>query len=95
MATPKNIDANESLICPYSLEDGISSANEIYIIIPETTAKTIPRTKSLINGFKNKNEINAPRGSAIPERNEYFNAFALLLVAKYIGMAMAIPSGIL
>ena len=48
-----------------------------------------------MKGFKHKNAINAPRGSAIPDKKAYFMALYLLLVAKYIGIAIAIPSGML
>lgn len=82
MLIPKNIEATESPVYPYFLEEGISSSNDIYIIIPQTTAKIIPSISSLIKGFKHKKAISAPKGSAIPDRNEYLRALYLLLVAK-------------
>ena len=63
--------------------------------MPQTTAKIMPRISSLINGFKNKNDKNAPSGSVIPDQKEYLIALYRLPVEKYIGIAMAIPSGIL
>lgn len=95
MQNPKNVDINAIFEYPYFWEDGISSASDIYSIIPQTTAKIIPNIRSLMKGFKHKNAINAPRGSAIPDKKAYFMALYLLLVAKYIGSAIAIPSGML
>ena len=82
MLIPKNIEATESPVYPYFLEEGISSSNDIYIIIPQTTAKIIPSISSLINGFKNKNDKNAPSGSVIPDQKEYLIALYLLPVEK-------------
>ncbi len=39
--------------------------------------------------------INAPAGSASPDKNDIHNAFLLLPEAQYIGIATEIPSGIL
>ena len=68
---------------------------EIYSIIPEIIEKHTARIKLFIKGFKNKKAIKAPIGSAIPDKNVYLKALALLLVEKYIGTAIEIPSGIL
>ena len=73
MQNPKNVDINAIFEYPYFWEDGISSASDIYSIIPQTTAKIIPNIRSLMKGFKHKNAINAPRGSAIPDKKAYLN----------------------
>ena len=51
--------------------------------MPQTTAKIMPRISSLINGFKNKNDKNAPSGSVIPDQKEYLIALYRLPVEKY------------
>ena len=80
IAKPKKIDKMDKLIWPYFLEDGNSSAREIYSIMPATMANIIPKINSLIKGFKNRKDKNAPNGSAIPDKKEYFIALYLLLV---------------
>ena len=47
MQNPKNVDINAIFEYPYFWEDGISSASDIYSIIPQTTAKIIPNIRSL------------------------------------------------
>ena len=63
--------------------------------MPAITAKIIPKTVSLIKGIISKNAKIAPNGSARPDKKEYFIAFFLEPVAKYIGTATSISSGIL
>ena len=82
MHIPKNNDERASRGCLNFHEEGTSSLKDIYSIIPQTIAKIIPRINSLIKGFKKKNDKNAPNGSVIPDRNEYFIALYLLFVAK-------------
>lgn len=45
MQNPKNVDINAIFEYPYFWEDGISSASDIYSIIPQTTAKIIPNIR--------------------------------------------------
>ena len=68
------IKANRS--CPYCLEEGINSSTEMYTMIPATIEKIEPSTKSFIKGLNNRNAINAPIGSAMPDNKAAFKAFS-------------------
>lgn len=65
----------------YLNELGSNSYIDIFIIIPAITEKRHPIVTSLINGFKNKLVITAPKSSDKPEIKVYKRAFFLLFVA--------------
>jgi len=70
-------------ICPsvFSYAKGSSSSKLINTMIPATNASEYARMCGEMNGNRIKIPINAPIGSAMPERNEYVKAFFLLPVA--------------
>ena len=80
---------------PKVREAGNNSSSDIQTINPPTIANITPNKKSLTNGKRIKPKISAPIGSLIPEKNDQKKAFFLLLVEVYIGIATAIPSGML
>ena len=59
-----------SLGSPYSFATGNNSFKATYTIIPAQNAKDIPNKASLNTVLNIRNPINAPIGSARPERNE-------------------------
>ena len=59
-----------SLGSPYSLATGNNSFKATYIIIPAQNANDIPNNASLNTVLKIRNPINAPTGSARPDKNE-------------------------
>ena len=79
----------------YFRDSGNNCINDICDIIPATIANVYPIITSVIMGFKNKNAISAPNGSANADIKVNFKAFLLLPVALYTGTDMLIPSGIL
>lgn len=63
---------------------------------PATTASIAFIKKSLMNGKRNNHTKIAPRGSLKPVMKDQRKAFfLLLLLMAYIGIATAMPSGIL